>query len=227
MNKSRATLTAVLSSAALAACGNGGAEADEPELRFVEGQGSLEELDREQRSIASQSVRALAEHLDIPMADIRIDTVRAVNWRDTSIGCPQPDQAYGQVITPGYKVTLRVEKALHFVHAANERVFVCETAGKPLFSSVDTESQLVWGEQMLWARADLAEHLGADEAEITIRSALPKTFSDASLDCPEPDVEYDATAREGFALNFEYRGRTYTYNTDLTRTVLCPPITVD
>ncbi len=196
-------------------------------IQFVEGQGSFAQLNATDKDLAEKAVQSLSQALDIPESEIRVDTIRAVNWRDSSIGCPQPDRAYGQVITPGHRITLRVGKTFHFVHAANGRVFVCESAGKSAVGSVDAKRQLVWGEQMLWARQDLAAKLGVAEDDIVIRSALKREFPDASLGCPVPDVEYDATPRQGYVLTLSHAQRDFTYHTDLTTTIACPPLAVD
>ena len=218
----------VLASAlVLSACGQNTTEAEAQEVTVMSGKDDLTSLAPAQRDLATRAVRTLADKLDIPVTDVKLDTIRAVNWRDSSIGCPQPDQAYGQVITPGYKITLRVGKAFHFVHAANERMFVCESAGKTLFSSVDNQRQLVWGEQMIWARKDLASKLGLAENAVIVRSAQARDFDDASLDCPQPGIEYATGTRKGFVLTLSAQGRDYTYHTDLSTTILCPPISVD
>jgi hypothetical protein len=35
--------------------------------------------------------------------------VEAVEWPDTSLGCPKPGEFYAQVITPGYLIVLAVD----------------------------------------------------------------------------------------------------------------------
>ena len=75
----------------------------------VAADGTVTELSREHKSTADLAILALADHLDIPVDGIVVDSVRPVNWPDSSIGCPQPDQAYMQVITPGHKIALRVD----------------------------------------------------------------------------------------------------------------------
>ncbi|MEM8984264.1 MAG: hypothetical protein AAGC71_14620 [Pseudomonadota bacterium] len=222
------SLAAIAATAALlAACSDATTDPDDTPLRYVPGQGDIADLNREERSLAKRAVRILSTDLNVPEADISLDTIRPMQWRDSSIGCPQPNQAYGQVITPGYRITLRVEKALHFVHVGKERMFVCKSAGKPMFSSIDAERQLVWGPQMIVARQDLAETLGIAEDQIIIRSALAREFDDDSLDCPEPGKTYATGKRDGFVLTLSHEGREYRYHTDLTITLPCPRITID
>lgn len=48
----------------------------------------------------------LARQLGLAPEAIRLVSVQAVEWPDTSLGCPQPGMMYAQVITPGFRVIL-------------------------------------------------------------------------------------------------------------------------
>ena len=109
------------------------------------------------------------------MHTIEVDTVRAVEWSDSSIGCPQPGEAYLQVITRGHKTTLRVAGKLHFVHEANGRAFVCKRTKS--VGGVTTQLELVWGPAAIEAREDLAGRLGVDLSLVMVASAQGTTFS--------------------------------------------------
>ena len=52
------------------------------------------------------AVADLSRRLGIPEAQIRVEAVEAVDWPDTSLGCPKPGLVYAQVITPGFRVIL-------------------------------------------------------------------------------------------------------------------------
>jgi hypothetical protein len=187
--------------------------------------GELNALDGEDRDIARRAAEVLAEELGVPISEIQVDTVRAVEWRDSSIGCPQPGQAYLQVITPGHKITLRHGGRIHTVHEAGGRAFVCRQRKDP--TRPTGQIDLVWGPQALVARSDLAERLGVAPESIIIAGATKTRFPDAGLDCPEPGVEYAPDERDGFVLRLRHGGRNYTYHTDLERTVMCPAISAD
>jgi hypothetical protein len=47
-----------------------------------------------------------ASRLGVPATQISLKGIEAVDWSDTSLGCPEPGQMYAQVITPGYKIVL-------------------------------------------------------------------------------------------------------------------------
>lgn len=172
--------------------------------------------------VAKLAVAALAKDLGIAADKIQVDTVRTVNWPDSSIGCPQPGRAYMQVITPGHKVSLRADGRIYVVHEAKGRAFVCEKT-KP-YAGVDPKGELVFGSMMLEARRDLAARLGVPESEIRMTAAQEQTWEDASLGCPEPGKTYPPGKVTGWVLAFEHAKRPFTYHTDLHRTIPCPAI---
>ena len=59
----------------------------------------------------------LATTLGISVGEISVVSVEKVNWPDTSLGLPQPDRVYAQVIVPGYKITLRASGKEYRYHA--------------------------------------------------------------------------------------------------------------
>ena len=211
---------------AMFGCGSATDSAEYDGAKSVSGDGDVIPITVEDRSIAEKAVLALADHLDIPVSAIRVDSVRAVDWRDSSIGCPQPGEAYLQVITPGHKITLRVDGTIHVVHEANGNAFVC-TRRKAVVSGLTNQLELVWAPQAAIARKDLAGHLGVDESQIIIASARGTTWTDTSLGCPETGTEYADVSAEGFVLTLRHGGRNFTYHTDLDRVIACPPISED
>lgn len=198
---------------------------DASESRTVTPEGTVGDLSDADRSVAALAMETLAAHLNIPMDSIRVDTVRAVEWPDSSLGCPQPGEAYLQVITPGHRITLRVDGNLHFVHEANGRAFVC--VRRKAVGGVTPQLELEWAQMAIEARRDLARRLGVDEDRVMIAAGEATTFSDASLGCAEPGEEYAAGDRDGYVLRLRHGSRTYTYHTDLDRVIPCPPISQD
>jgi hypothetical protein len=53
-------------------------------------------------------VAAIAEDLGVPAETVQVITLEPRDWPDSSLGCPQPDMLYAQVITPGYLVLVEV-----------------------------------------------------------------------------------------------------------------------
>jgi hypothetical protein len=192
------------------------------ETSSVAGKAPAATLSDAERGVAQLAIDALAGELDVEEDRIQIDTIRAVNWPDSSLGCPQPGRAYLQVVTPGHKVTLRADGRVHVVHEAKGRAFVCEQT-KP-YTGVDPKGELVFSGQMLDARKDLASRLGVPENEIKFSSAQERTWDDAALGCPEPGKTYPPGKVTGWVLALAHEKRVFTYHTDLQRTIPCPPI---
>jgi hypothetical protein len=176
-------------------------------------------------SVAQRAIDALAQELGIAKEEIEVDTVRAVDWPDSSIGCPKPGQAYLQVITPGHKITLRAEGKVHVVHEARGRAFVCEQV-KP-YALRDRKIELPFGRQTIEARKDLAARLGVPEDEIKVIAVQERTWDDASLGCPEPGKTVPPGQVKGWALTLSHKSRHYSYHADSSRTIPCPSISVE
>jgi hypothetical protein len=200
--------------AALAACAQ--------DIRFVPGQGPLETLSDVERGVAMLAIDTLAAELGVPREQIELDTVRAVEWRDSSLGCPKPGVAYLDVVKAGHKVTLRVDRQIYVVHEAGNKAFVCRQ--NKALGGITPQRELEFGPQLVAARADLARRLGLRDSEIRFLASEGRTFPDASLGCPEPGQMYAQSQVNGWVLTFGVRDRTYTYHTDLNRTIPCPPI---
>lgn len=60
-------------------------------------------------ALLDQIIADLAGRLGVSPEEVRVASVEAVNWRDSSLGCPEKGQMYLQVITPGYRVILEAQ----------------------------------------------------------------------------------------------------------------------
>jgi hypothetical protein len=68
----------------------------------------------------------LAQKLKVSIEAIREVSVEAVEWPDTSLGCPQPGMAYAQVITPGFRVALAAkDQTVEYHSDSGRRVVSC------------------------------------------------------------------------------------------------------
>jgi hypothetical protein len=81
---------------------------------------------RQPGSPAAIAAAALAAHTGGNATDVLIRSVEAVDFSDSSLGCPQPGMAYLQVITPGFKVIAELAGSSFDVRVAGGRGLVCE-----------------------------------------------------------------------------------------------------
>jgi hypothetical protein len=66
----------------------------------------------------------LANELEIDAAEVTVMTVSPIEWPDSSLGCPQPDASYLQVLTPGFKIELQALGQLYTYHTDQQSVLV-------------------------------------------------------------------------------------------------------
>jgi hypothetical protein len=86
-------------------------------------------LDETSKQMAELAQAALATQLGVKASDVTLIAVEATEWNDSSLGCPEPGQAYLQVITPGYKMTLEAQGKRYEYHTdLRRRVVLCDKA---------------------------------------------------------------------------------------------------
>jgi len=73
------------------------------------------------------AIAALAEHTGLLPDQIEVVSIEAVEWRDASLGCPQPGYMYAQVITPGYLIVLQADNQTYEYHTdSKSNVVLCQ-----------------------------------------------------------------------------------------------------
>ena len=63
----------------------------------------------------------LAAKLGIEKTDIQVAEAGYVTWRDSSIGCPQPDMQYMQVLTNGSRIVLKANNSVYHYHSGGNQ----------------------------------------------------------------------------------------------------------
>ncbi len=165
------------------------------------------------------ATKTLSEHLGIDEQLVTLDEVVAVDWRDSSLGCPEPGRTYAPIVMSGYRVTLAVDaKRSHRVHVAGTRAVVCDRGS----ATADPSPSRDPGPALLQqARGHLAARLGLDQASIRVASMEPRAWPNAGLGCPEPGRLYASVLTDGFLIELEAGGQTYRYHTDARTVRLC------
>jgi hypothetical protein len=65
------------------------------------------------QEIMLELLAEVALQAGVDPAQVRIERAEEVTWSDPSLGCPDPDLGYAQVITPGYWVVLEAGGQLY------------------------------------------------------------------------------------------------------------------
>jgi hypothetical protein len=102
----------------------------EPVLR--ERPTEVSRLDPALARLVDQAKQDLSHWLGVPLARIKLKSAKAVQWRDSSLGCPKPGMAYLTVITPGYLILLETDGEVYEYHADSTRAIYCDDPQPPL-----------------------------------------------------------------------------------------------
>jgi len=191
----------------------------------------------EAEQVVRLAVEDLAKRLDLSPEQIRLVSVEAVDWPDTSLGCPEPGMMYAQVITPGYQIALEAAGETYQYHTdTGDQIVLCQPEGRSQGSEAPETPSSVTGSQPLaaaepppevkavvrLATEDLAKRLGLAPEAIQLVSVEPVEWSDASLGCPQPGMMYAQVITPGYLVMLEAEGEEYEYHTDKGRfVVLC------
>lgn len=163
----------------------------------------------------------LAQRLTVDQEAIDVISVEAVEWPNTSLGCPEPGKTYGETVNPGFRIILRAAGERYTYHTLRDgMVILCEDgqrAGTPIAPS-RAESGL--DKMVRLAREELARRLSVAPERIDVLETEPVEWSDASLGCPEPGQMYAQVVTPGFRVVLEARGERYGYHTDREQTVV-------
>ncbi len=81
-------------------------------------------------TVTELAQQVVADRLGLDPSLVTIMESTAVDFPDSSLGCPQPGMAYAQVITPGYRIRAEAEDAFFDVRVSGSRAIICENAPK-------------------------------------------------------------------------------------------------
>ncbi len=179
-------------------------------------EGTLTEKEQE---LVEQAMVDLSERLDATPQEITLLSVDAVQWRDSSMGCPEPGGNYLMVITPGYLIKLKAEGQVYEYHGNEEQVFYCENPQAPVGEEKDEES--VMERLVAKAKADLSQRLNVKDAQIEVVEVRAVQWRDASLGCPKGGKMYAQVITPGYQIILSVEGQEYDYHANMQDAFLC------
>ena len=86
-----------------------------------------------ERALVDPAIQDLSKRLGVAPEAIDVVEVIETDWPDASLGCPAPDMAYAQVITPGMQVILESGGQIYAYHGRSpDDLFLCGSNGPAL-----------------------------------------------------------------------------------------------
>ena len=79
------------------------------------------------QSLLDEARADVANRAGVAPDQLSVVSVESVEWRDSSLGCPEPGRMYLQVITPGYRIVLQAGGNSYEYHSdQSRRVVPCD-----------------------------------------------------------------------------------------------------
>ncbi len=165
--------------------------------------------------------RDMASRLGVPIEEVRVVQVEAVEWPDASLGCPEPGKMYIQVITPGYRIVLQAAgKTFEYHTDRGSRAVLCGAQAKPAKPALRRPSLMDVRHAIERSRADLARRKGVDEQSITVVEAAQVQNLASPVPCP-PAEKLATLAGPEYQVTLALQGETYVYRVRGDAVVLC------
>ena len=164
----------------------------------------------------------LAERLGVAVEKIAILGAELVEWPNTSLGCPQPGKMYAQVITPGYRIILKVGGEQYEYHSDKEgrQLVLCQDDRE----RIEVLRKMVSPDKAIGsAQEDLAGRLGIPVGDVTVVSVVGDEFPASNLGCPCPkcpDLPIPALVT-GQRMTLAAQGKNYEYRARRGMVVFC------
>ncbi|MEO8433206.1 MAG: hypothetical protein ABI592_17010 [Acidobacteriota bacterium] len=90
------------------------------------------DMSKSRQHAYDEAVDALHDQIHAPKADVAGVSQEDVTWNDSCLGCPRTGEKCTQVLTPGYRIILRVRDATYEYHSdRGGKVRLCSQASMP------------------------------------------------------------------------------------------------
>ena len=94
---------------------------------FQEPQATVSDPAKEKARAIERAREVLADKLKVAASSFTLDSIAEATWSNTSLGCPEPDHMYAQVVSKGFAVVLSEHGEKHEVHVAGRRAMICKS----------------------------------------------------------------------------------------------------
>jgi hypothetical protein len=183
------------------------------------------ELPEGSQQLVEQVKQDLAQRLNVPIDDISVVSVRAMEWPSSALGCPEPGTMYLDVITPGFEIILEANGQQYAYHTGRSDFVLCErpqeVAPTAIVTATASSQDPATAPLVELARKDLATRLNVPVESISLISITAVQWRDSSLGCPEPGMGYATVITPGYLIMLEANGQEYEYHASRTQVVTC------
>ncbi len=156
----------------------------------------------------------VAEQVGISATALTLISVEEVTWPDASLGCPQPDMMYAQVLTPGWRMMFMDAQGKEYqVHTSEDRkhFIVCELPDELALPPTERDNPAVQA-----AIKTLVEQKGVAKESITVVSVSAVEWPNSCLGCETAGQRCLMVVTPGYRITLQSGAETYNLHTNRT-----------
>jgi hypothetical protein len=95
---------------------------------------------------------SLSQRLDVALEAVTVKEIEETQFPDASLGVPEPDTVYAQILTPGYAIRLAVGGEIYEYRASDERLVFVPSEGRAPQGSITIEGVQVNADEQIIVR---------------------------------------------------------------------------
>lgn len=148
-----------------------------------------------------------------PAEAIQVVDVIAVQWPDSSMGCPQPGQTIVDTPVAGYLVTALIDALEYRVHISDAGTAIVCFSGENAIGASEIYDPILT-EFIRQVRFELAQAEEVALEDIELIASEPEEWSDSRLGCEDATQEEVVnTPTSGYRIVLRYNGEEVEYHT--------------
>jgi len=157
----------------------------------------------------------LADKLGVDVKTLHLVSMKAVEWRDASLGCPQPDEMYAQVITPGWQFIFEDEAGNTYDVRApqgGKSFVVCEDGAQP--RPTPSTGTIAPERVIETAKRFVAERKDLSVTALSVEQAEAVEWRNGCLECAGVNEMCTMVITPGYRIILRAGGARYEVHTD-------------
>jgi hypothetical protein len=158
-------------------------------------------------------------------AAVRLMSLDAFTWPDAGLGCDGEgggDTALGQV--DGYRIVFTAGTRIFVYHTDGDAAFVlCADPGWMAREGQPLPLDPIADSMVEQVQRDAARRLDVAQTRVRLVSLLTMTWPDASVGCPQPEIDYADVETPGYRIVVRADDQTLIYHTSIRHFVPCVP----
>lgn len=168
----------------------------------------------------------LAQRLSVSAQSIRVLRLETAVWSTLDLGCgEEPLNSSASLEIKGFRFVLHVDGENYEYHTdSRAAVRLCDS-DEGLVGQTETllDADPLAADMVAVAQRRLSAEFDLPARRIRVIDVMPVVWTDSSLGCPQPNVNYPSVTIAGYRIVLAVGDEEYIFHTDSTQALLCDP----